>query len=140
MKSDNYIKLDFPSRSANEAFARSAVSAFASQLDPTMEELGDIRTAISEAVTNSIVHAYQSELGTIYLRAKITGDKLEIVIRDKGRGIDDVKKAREPLFTTGGDDRSGMGFTIMETFMDTIRVCSSPGKGTRVSMLKYIGK
>ena len=138
MKSDNYIKLDFPSRSANEAFARSAVSAFASQLDPTMEELGDIRTAISEAVTNSIVHAYQSELGTIYLRAKITGDKLEIVIRDKGRGIDDVKKAREPLFTTGGDDRSGMGFTIMESFMDKVRVRSKLGGGTVVTMTKQI--
>ena len=138
MKSDNYIKLDFPSRSANEAFARSAVSAFASQLDPTMEELGDIRTAISEAVTNSIVHAYQSELGTIYLRAKITGDKLEIVIRDKGRGIDDVKKAREPLFTTGGDDRSGMSFTIMESFMDKVRVRSKPGGGTVVTMTKQI--
>ena len=138
MKSDNYIKLDFPSRSTNEGFARAAVSAFASQLDPTMEELGDIRTAISEAVTNSIVHAYPSELGTIYLRAKITGDKLEVVIRDKGRGIDDVKRAREPLFTTGGDDRSGMGFTIMESFMDKIRVRSKPGGGTTITMAKHI--
>ena len=137
----NYIKLEFPSKSANEAFARSAAAAFASQLDPTLDELGDIRTAVSEAVTNAIVHAYPEELGIIYLRARILrGDTLELTVKDKGCGIPDVARAMEPLYTTGGEERSGMGFTIMESFMDKLSVRSKPGKGTTVVMKRQIRK
>ena len=139
MKSSNYIKLEFPSRSSNESFARSAVAAFALSLDPSLDELGDVRTAVSEAVTNAIVHAYPDRLGVVYMRARIVdGDVLEIVVKDKGRGIDDVERAMQPLFTTGGEERSGMGFTIMDSFMDKVRVRSSPGKGTSVTMTKRI--
>ena len=139
MKSTNYIKLEFPSRSANEGFARSAIAAFTLQLDPNMDELGDIRTAVSEAVTNAIVHAYPDSIGTVWIKARIRdGDVLEIVIKDKGRGIEDVKRAMQPLYTTGGDDRSGMGFTIMDSFMDSIRVRSKPGTGTAVTLTKRI--
>lgn len=137
----NYIKLEFPAKSANEGFARSAVAAFAAQLDPTLDEIGDIKTAVSEAVTNAIVHAYPDTMGTVWLRARILdGDTLELTVKDKGRGIPDVKQAMEPLFSTGGDDRSGMGFTIMESFMDRLRVRSAPGKGTTVSMQRRIRK
>ena len=139
MKKENYIKLEFPSHSANEGFARASAAAFAAQLDPTLEELGDIKTAVSEAVTNCIVHAYPDSIGKIAMRLRILeGGKLEIVIRDWGRGIDDVARAMEPMFTTGGADRSGMGFTIMESFMDKLTVKSTPGKGTVVSMRKRI--
>ncbi len=139
MKFDNYMILEFPSRSANEAFARSAVACFAAQLDPTMEELGDIRTAVSEAVTNCIVHAYPQELGTVMLRCRILKDNvLDIVVKDKGVGIPDVDKARMPMFTTGGAERSGMGFTIMESFMTSISVTSEPGKGTTVHMRRKL--
>ena len=139
MKFDNYMLLDFPSKSANEAFARLAVACFAAQMDPTLEELGDIRTAVSEAVTNCIVHAYPDKLGTITLRCRILKDNvLDIVIKDKGVGIPDVEQARRPSFTTGGAERSGMGFTIMESFMDRLTVKSAPGKGTTVSMRKRI--
>ena len=139
MKFDNYMILEFPSRSTNEAFARSAVACFAAQMDPTLEELGDIRTAVSEAVTNCIVHAYPDKLGTITLRCRILKDNvLDIVIKDKGVGIPDVEQARRPSFTTGGAERSGMGFTIMESFMDTLRVRSAPQKGTTVTMRKRI--
>jgi len=139
MKYENYIKLEFPARSANESFARGAIACFAAQLDPTLEELGDIRTAVSEAVTNAIVHAYPDELGKISLRARILDEgKLEIVVRDWGRGIEDVEKAMEPMFTTGGAERSGMGFTIMESFMEKLRVRSAPGRGTTVTMLRSI--
>ena len=139
MKFDNYMTLEFPSKSANEAFARSAVACFASQLDPTLEELGDIRTAVSEAVTNCIVHAYPNGLGIIALRCRILKDNtLDIVIRDKGVGIADIDKARQPMFTTGGADRSGMGFTIMESFMTSFRVVSVPGKGTTVHMRRKL--
>ena len=135
----NYIKLDFPSRSANEGFARTAAAAFAAQLDPTMEELGDIRTAVSEAVTNAIVHAYPDTLGQVYLRLRILeGNVLEITVRDRGRGIPDVKQAMEPMFSTGGEERSGMGFTIMGSFMDGLKVRSTVGKGTAVTMSKRI--
>ena len=138
-KSTNYIHLEFLSRSANEGFARTAAACFAAQLDPTLEELGDIKTAVSEAVTNAIVHAYPDSLGKIVMRARILeGDVLEITIRDWGRGIPDVDKARQPLYTTGGEERSGMGFTIMESFMDTLTVRSSEGKGTRVTMRRRI--
>ena len=139
MKFENYMILEFPSRSANEAFARSAVACFASQLDPTMEELGDIRTAVSEAVTNAIVHAYPNELGLIMVRCRILKDNvLDVVIKDKGVGIPDVDAARKPMFTTGGADRSGMGFTIMESFMTSLEVTSAPGKGTTVHMRRRI--
>ena len=139
MKCVNYIKLEFPSRSANEGLARSAVAAFAAQLDPTMEELGDVKTAVSEAVTNAIVHAYPDTVGTVWLKARILEeDYLEITVKDRGRGIADISKAREPLFTTGGDDRSGMGFTIMESFTDKLKVRSRPGEGTVVTLLRRI--
>ena len=139
MNSINYIKLEFPSKSVNEGYARSAIAAFAAQLDPTLEELGDIRTAVSEAVTNCIVHAYPDAIGTIWMKARILdGDKLEIMIRDKGRGIENLSQAMEPLFTTGGEERSGMGFTIMESFTDKLKVRSAPGKGTAVTMIRRI--
>ena len=139
MKAENYIKLDFPSRSSNEGFARAAAAAFAAQLDPTLEELGDIRTAVSEAVTNCIVHAYPEELGRIHLRLRIlSGGVLEILVRDWGKGIPDVEQAMRPLYTTGGEERSGMGFTIMASFMDKLRVRSAPGKGTTVVMRRTI--
>ena len=141
VKPHNYIALDFLSRSVNEGFARTAVAAFAAQLDPTLDELGDIKTAVSEAVTNAIVHAYPDELGKISVRASVfEGNVLEVVVRDWGRGIADVDKAREPLYTTGGEERSGMGFTIMESFMDALIVRSRPGKGTVVTMKRRIAQ
>ena len=139
MKFENYMILDFPSKSSNEAFARSAVACFAAQMDPTLEELGDIRTAVSEAVTNCIVHAYPEKLGSITLRCRILKDNvLDIVVKDRGVGIADVEQARRPSFTTGGNERSGMGFTIMESFMDRLRVRSREGVGTQVTMTKRI--
>ena len=139
MKFENYMSLEFPSRSTNEAFARSAVACFASQMDPTLEELGDIRTAVSEAVTNCIVHAYPNGIGTISLRCRILKENiLDIVIKDKGVGIDDLDKARKPMYTTGGSDRSGMGFTIMESFMTDFTVNSKPGKGTTIHMRRKL--
>ena len=141
MEVRNYITLEFPSRSANEGFARSAVAAFAVQLDPTLEELGDIKTAVSEAVTNAIVHAYPDTIGKIAVKCRILeGEVLEVSVRDWGRGIADVERAREPLFTTGGEERSGMGFTIMESFMDTLRVTSREGQGTKVTMRRRIAQ
>ena len=139
MKFENYMTLDFPSRSANEGFARSAVACFAAQMDPTLEELGDIRTAVSEAVTNCIVHAYPNGIGNISVRCRILKDNvLDVVIKDKGVGIEDLEKARKPMYTTGGADRSGMGFTIMESFMTSFSVSSKPGKGTTVHMRRKI--
>ena len=139
MKATNYIKLEFPSVSANESFARSAAAGFAAQLDPTLDELGDIKTAVSEAVTNSIVHAYPDTIGKISMKIRILdGEKLEITLRDWGKGIEDLKTAMQPMYTTGGEDRSGMGFTIMESFMDELKVRSKPGKGTSVTMLRTI--
>lgn len=139
MKFENYMILDFPSRSSNEAFARSAVACFAAQMDPTLEELGDIKTAVSEAVTNSIVHAYPNELGIITLRCRILKDNtLDIVVKDRGIGIPDVEKARQPMFTTGGAERSGMGFTIMDSFMTSMTISSIPGKGTTVHMRRKL--
>jgi stage II sporulation protein AB (anti-sigma F factor) len=141
MKFDNYMILEFPSKSTNEAFARSAVSCFAAQMDPTMEELGDIRTAVSEAVTNCIVHAYPNELGVITLRCRILKDHvLDIVVKDRGIGISDLQQARQPMFTTGGMDRSGMGFTIMESFMTSLDITSAPGKGTTVHMRRKLAR
>ena len=139
MKFENYMILDFPSKSSNESFARSAVACFAAQMDPTLEELGDIRTAVSEAVTNCIVHAYPNGLGIITLRCRILKDNvLDIVIKDKGVGIGDLEQARKPMFTTGGSDRSGMGFTIMESFSTRFSVTSQPGKGTTVHMRRRL--
>lgn len=139
MKFENYMILEIPSRSSNEAFARSAVACFASQMDPTLEELGDIKTAVSEAVTNCIVHAYPDQFGTITLRCRILKDNmLDIVIKDKGVGIADLEKARTPAYTTGGSERSGMGITIMESFMTTFEISSQPGKGTTVHMRRKI--
>ena len=136
---ENYMMLEFPSRSANESFSRSAVAAFAARLDPTMEELGDIKTAVSEAVTNCIVHAYPDEIGLIQIRCRIiSGNVLDIVIKDHGRGIEDLARAMQPLFTTGSEERSGMGFTIMESFMTSLKVTSTPGKGTTVHMRRKI--
>ncbi|MDD6678577.1 MAG: anti-sigma F factor [Firmicutes bacterium] len=139
MKFENYMILEFPSRSSNESFARSAVACFASQLDPTLEELGDIRTAVSEAVTNCIVHAYPEEMGIITLRCRILKDStLDIVIKDRGVGIADVEKARQPMYTTGGSERSGMGITIMENFMTSFEIQSEVGKGTSVHMRRKL--
>ena len=135
----NQMSLKLESRSVNESFARVAVSAFAAQQDPTVEEISDIKTAVSEAVTNCIVHAYPDALGKIVMKMKLLkGNVLEITVRDWGRGIADVEEARRPLFTTGGSERSGMGFTIMESFMDKLTVRSIAGKGTTVQMRKRI--
>lgn len=139
MKFNNYMILEIPSKSCNEAFARSAIACFAAQMDPTLEELGDIRTAVSEAVTNCIVHAYPDQLGSITLRCRILKDNvLDIVVKDKGVGIPDVEQARRPTFTTGGADRSGMGFTIMESFMTNLEISSAPDKGTTVHMRRKL--
>ena len=141
MKPVNEAKLTFLSRSANEGFARTAAACFAAQLDPTLDEVNDIKTAVSEAVTNCIVHAYPDSLGTVTMRLRLFEDNsLEIMIKDSGVGIPDVEKARKPLYTTGGPDRSGMGFTIMESFMDTLKVRSAPGKGTTVTMRRRVSR
>lgn len=135
----NQMSIKFQSRSNNEAFARQAVAAFAAQLDPTIEEINDIKTAVSEAVTNCIVHAYRNTLGYITVTAKLYDDgEIQIVVRDKGCGIADIQQARQPMFTTGDAGRSGMGFTIMESFMDRLRVRSREGVGTQVTMTKRI--
>lgn len=138
-RAENYATIEFLSRSSNEGFARVAAAGFAAQLDPTLDELGDIKTAVSEAVTNAIVHGYPEELGRIVLKMKILkGNVLEITVRDWGRGIENIEQARQPLFTTGGSERSGMGFTIMESFTDRLVVRSAAGKGTTVQMRKRI--
>ena len=135
----NEVTLTFPSRSSNEGFARSAAACFAAQMDPTLNELEDIKTAVSEAVTNAIVHGYPDAIGTVTLKLRVCpGNILELTVKDKGRGIPDVEKARQPMFTTGGAERSGMGFTIMESFMDQLLVRSVPGRGTTVTMKKKL--
>ena len=137
----NVVKIEFESRSANEAFARSCAACYAAQLDPTLEELGDLKTAVSEAVTNAVVHAYPHEIGLIRMKLRILeGSELEITVRDWGCGIPDVEQAMEPLYTTGGEDRSGMGFSIMACFTDKLRVRSTPGKGTTVVLRKKISR
>ena len=140
MKTVNEMKLSFPSKSCNEAFARSAVAAFIMNLDPTVGELSDIKTAVSEAVTNCIVHGYRRQSGTIYISGKITGSgKVTVRIRDKGCGIADVAQAMQPLFTTAADEeRAGLGFAVMQSFCDKVRVKSAPGKGTTVTLEKQI--
>ena len=140
MKALNTVKITFPSRSVNEGFARSAISAFAAQADPTLDELADVKTAVSEAVTNCIVHAYANTIGPITLTAALYEDgTLRVAVADKGCGIPDVSKAMEPLFTTGGAERAGLGFAVMESFMDSVKVRSAPGKGTRVTLSKRLG-
>ena len=135
------IKIEFDAVSRNESFARVCVAAFATRLDPTLDEINDIKTAVSEAVTNAVIHGYNEQGGIIELTAAKKEDELTIVISDKGRGIDDIEKAMEPMFTTGSDkERSGMGFTFMEVFMDELSVESQPGQGTTVTMKKRIGK
>ena len=139
MKVVNSFKLQLPAKSANESFARVAVGAFVAQLDPLIEEISDIKTAVSEAVTNCIVHAYKDETGDIFISAKILSDGcVQIKIRDKGCGIPDIEKAMEPLFTTGGSERAGLGFAVMQSFTDKIRVTSTVGKGTTVTFYKKI--
>ena len=139
MKALNEMKLTLLSRSSNESFARVAVAAFVSQLDPTIDELNDIKTAVSEAVTNCIVHAYQEGIGTIYITVGIyEGGKVRIKIRDTGCGIEDVEKAKEPLFTTAGGERAGLGFAVMESFMDSLKVRSTLGRGTTVTLQKNL--
>lgn len=135
----NELNLNFKSKSTNESFARSAVSAFILSLDPTIAELADIKTAVSEAVTNCIVHAYPQTIGTVYINVKITDEnKIIIKIRDKGIGIDNIKQAMQPLFTTSGEERAGLGFAVMQSFMDRIKVRSTVGSGTTVTMEKTI--
>lgn len=135
----NKFSMNFMSRSANEGFARASIAAFAAQTDPTLEEINDIKTAVSEAVTNCIVHAYPDGIGKIYITADITSDRvLRIKIRDTGCGIENVDKAMEPLFTTVGGERAGLGFAVMQSFMDSIKVSSKPSKGTTVFMTKRI--
>lgn len=135
----NKFSMNVLSRSANEGFARAAVAAFTAQLDPTLEEINDIKTAVSEAVTNCIVHAYREKLGKIYISGEITNTNIiKIKIRDNGCGIENVEKAMEPLFTTVGGERAGLGFAVMQSFMDDIRVRSTVGKGTTVTLVKKI--
>ena len=139
--SSNEALIRFPSCSANEGFARATAACFVAQLDPTLEEVNDIKTAVSEAVTNCIVHAYPDCLGLIQMRLRLFEDHtLEIQIKDKGVGIPDVEQARKPMYTTGGEERSGMGFTIMESFMDLLKVRSTPEKGTTVTMRRRISR
>lgn len=139
MKCDNSIKIEFLSKSTNEGFSRTAIAAFASSLDPTLEELNELKTAVSEAVTNAIVHGYRDSIGKIYITAKLHENKITVTVRDRGCGIEDVEKAREPLFTTGNEaERSGMGFTVMEVFTDKITVRSRVGQGTKVTMVKTL--
>lgn len=135
----NSCKLQFPARSVNEGFARAAAAAFAALADPTVEELSDLRTAVSEAVTNAIVHGYREKNGAVTVDMTLyEGGLLRVKVRDKGVGIEDVAKAREPLFTTAGGERSGLGFTVMESFCDRVTVRSAPGRGTAVTLDKYI--
>ena len=137
----NSATVEFRSRSANEGFARTTAACFAAQMDPTLDEVNDIKTAVSEAVTNCIVHAYPNELGKIRMKLRLFEDNtLEVVVQDWGVGIADVAQARTPLFTTGNEERSGMGFTIMESFMDALKVKSAPGKGTTVTLRRRISR
>ena len=139
-KTNNWMKMEFEAVSANESLARIAVASFITGLNPTVEEMADIKTAVSEAVTNAIIHGYEEEEGIVYIRCKLKGDLLEVEIEDKGRGIEDIEQAMTPLFTTKPEcDRSGMGFSFMEAFMDEVEVVSAPGIGTTVFMKKKLG-
>ncbi len=137
---NNEMKLEFDAISENEGFARVAVAAFITPLNPTLEEINDVKTAVSEAVTNAIIHGYEEKGGKITIRCHISGDFLTLIVEDKGKGIEDIDKAMEPLFTTRPDmDRSGMGFAFMEAFMDNLEVESKPGEGCRIIMEKKLG-
>ena len=142
MKCENYMKLEFPSRSANEGFARASVACFAAQLDPTLDEMNDIKTAVSEAVTNCIVHAYPERIGPVCMTIAVYPDReVHITITDKGIGIPNVEQAMQPLFTTGNpEERSGLGFAVMQSFMDRVKVTSKPGKGTKVLLVKRLSR
>lgn len=141
MKALNEMKLSFKSKSINEGFARGAVASFLMQLDPTVAELADIKTAVSEAVTNCIVHAYPDGEGMIYITAKVLEGRIFTVsVRDRGCGIPDIKQAMEPMFTTGGEERAGLGFAVMQSFTDKLRVSSRPGRGTTVTMTKQLNR
>ena len=140
-RAENYVTLEFLSRSSNEGFARVAAAGFAAQLDPTLDELGDIKTAVSEAVTNAIVHAYPDQLGKVVMKLKILkGGMLEITIRDWGRGIENVEQARRPMYTTGGSERAGLGFAVMQELMDEVRVTSRAGGGTTVRLRRRLSQ
>ena len=140
MKAKNLVKLSFYSRSVNEGFARGALAAFLAQTDPTVPELADVKTAVSEAVTNCIVHAYPGGVGLVHMSVALyDGGKIKITITDKGVGIADVEKAMQPMFTTGNpEERAGLGFAVMQSFMDKVKVASKPGQGTRVVMTKTL--
>lgn len=141
MQHENKMKLEFDSRSSNEGFARVAVAAFVSQMNPTLEEVADVKTALSEAVTNCIVHGYEGKVDTVFVECRIRGQELSILVEDRGCGIQDVEQAMEPLFTTKPDqERCGMGFAFMEAFMDEVQVESRPGEGTKVFLTKRIGR
>ena len=136
---DNEMKLEFVSKASNEAFARISVAAFASQLDPSIDELADIKTAVSEAVTNCIIHGYENTMGIVKVECKLKNNWIEIQVSDSGKGIEDIELARRPLYTTKANlERSGMGFTIMESFMDELKIESIPNMGTKITMKKYI--
>ena len=136
---DNEMKLEFVSKSSNEAFARISVAAFASQLDPSIDELADIKTAVSQAVTNCIIHGYENTMGIVKVECKLKNNWIEIQVSDSGKGIEDIELARRPLYTTKANlERSGMGFTIMESFMDELKIESIPNMGTKITMKKYI--
>ena len=138
MKPLNQTQISFTSNSVNESFGRAAVAAFLAQLDPTVADLTDMKTAVSEAVTNAIVHGYRDKLGVVYITVKLfQNGKAVVRVRDKGCGIPDIKKAMEPLFTTGGEERAGLGFAVMQSFCDSVRVTSTPGRGTSVTLTKY---
>lgn len=137
MKPMNQGEISFEARSVNEGFARAAVAAFLSQIDPTVADLADMKTAVSEAVTNAIIHGYKDQVGRVYITVKLFPDGRAVVrVRDKGCGIADVRQAMEPLFTTGGTERAGLGFAVMQSFCDKVRVTSTPGKGTSVTLTK----
>lgn len=139
MKAENEMRLVFSSKSVNEGFSRTAVAAFAALLDPTVEELSEIRTAVSEAVTNAIVHGYRDTVGSVFVTVSLLPERrVRIRVRDRGVGIADVKLARQPLFTTGGEERAGLGFAVMESFMDRVHVRSRPGVGTTITLEKQI--
>lgn len=141
MKPNNEMSLNFLSRSSNESFARATVAAFIAQLDPTIDELADIKTAVSEAVTNCIVHAYRDGLGMIYITAKLfENGRIVVKVRDKGCGIEDIDQAMEPLYTTAGEERAGLGFAVMQSFMDRLRVSSRVGHGTTVTLEKTLSR
>ena len=141
MKALNELKITILSNSSNESFSRVAVSSFLAQLDPTIEEINDIKTAVSEAVTNCIVHAYKNTIGKIYITVRIYEDRTVVIkIKDNGCGIEDIEKAKEPLFTTAGDERAGLGFAVMESFMDKIKVASKKDKFTSVTLRKRLGR